>query len=206
MIQDDEKEGEELSSSQDAAVVQSPPVPIVPVVIYDILLFGVTGFTGQLCAEYLMEKEKKTRTTTRRGGTSDHHNTSHTTHIHWATSARDPIKAEKILHTIARKVASATPSSSSSSPSSTTHPPLPLRIPPVLVADLVCADETNLRSIVQQTKVVVSCSGPFEKYSKTLVKVCAELGVYYADITGETYVRASIVVCSTITTSSYETS
>ena len=205
MIQDDEKEGEELSSSQDAAVVQSPPVPIVPLV-YDILLFGVTGFTGQLCAEYLMEKEKKTRTTTRRGGTSDHHNTSHTTHIHWATSARDPIKAEKILHTIARKVASATPSSSSSSPSSTTHPPLPLRIPPVLVADLVCADETNLRSIVQQTKVVVSCSGPFEKYSKTLVKVCAELGVYYADITGETYVRASIVVCSTITTSSYETS
>ena len=193
MIQDDEKEGEELSSSQDAAVVQSPPVPIVPVV-YDILLFGVTGFTGQLCAEYLMEKEKKTRTT-RRGGTSENHNTSHTPHIRWATSARDPIKAEQILHTIARKVASATTSSSSSSSSSSTpHPPLPLRIPPILVADLVCADETNLRSIVQQTKVVVSCSGPFEKYSKTLVKVCAELGVYYADITGETYVRSSIVL------------
>ena len=190
MIQDDENEGEDLSSSQDAAVVQSPPVPIVPVV-YDILLFGVTGFTGQLCAEYLMEKEKKSRTTTRRGGTSDHHNTSHTPHIHWATSARDPIKAEQILHTIAREVASAT---TSSSPSSTTDPPLPLRIPPILVADLVCADETNLRSIVQQTKVVVSCSGPFEKYSKTLVKVCAELGVYYADITGETYVRSSIVL------------
>jgi len=65
-----------------------------------------------------------------------------------------------------------------------------------LVADLVCStpdDRAKLQSIVEQTKVVLTCSGPFEKYGPTLVELCAETGVYYADITGETdYVRQTI--------------
>jgi short subunit dehydrogenase-like uncharacterized protein len=59
----------------------------------------------------------------------------------------------------------------------------------LLIVDLVCEtpeQEEELRKIVRQTKVVLTCSGPFEKYGKTLVKICAEEGVHYADITGET--------------------
>jgi short subunit dehydrogenase-like uncharacterized protein len=68
--------------------------------------------------------------------------------------------------------------------------------PPLLEADLVCEtseQEDILRDIVRQTKVVITCAGPFEKYGQTLVKLCAEEGVSYADITGESdFFRAMI--------------
>ena len=116
---------------------------------YDIILFGVTGFTGKLCAEYLFERNYDG--------------------LKWATSARNPSKAESILKELSVKFGQ--------------------DVPPILKADLVCEtpeQEQTLRDIVTQTKVVLTCSGPFQKYSQTLVKLCAELGVYYADITGET--------------------
>lgn len=61
--------------------------------------------------------------------------------------------------------------------------------PDVLEADLVCTtpeEEETLRKIVKQAKVCLSTAGPFERYGQTLVKLCAEEGVHYADITGET--------------------
>eukprot|EP00429_Kryptoperidinium_foliaceum_P005431 CAMPEP_0176014626 /NCGR_PEP_ID=MMETSP0120_2-20121206/6920_1 /TAXON_ID=160619 /ORGANISM="Kryptoperidinium foliaceum, Strain CCMP 1326" /LENGTH=410 /DNA_ID=CAMNT_0017347573 /DNA_START=81 /DNA_END=1313 /DNA_ORIENTATION=- len=117
---------------------------------YDIVLFGVTGFTGKLAAEYLLQRGAG---------------------ISWAVSARSLEKAKAVF----------------ASQSST---------PDILVADLLCKtdeDRGKLRSIVEQTKVVLTCSGPFEKYGQDLVALCAELGVHYADITGETdYFRQTI--------------
>lgn len=53
-----------------------------------------------------------------------------------------------------------------------------------------------MRSIVRKTKVVLSTAGPFEKYGQDLVKICAELGVHYADITGESdFLRMNIENC-----------
>lgn len=121
---------------------------------YDIILFGVTGFTGKLAAEYLFKREDDYK-------------------IKWAASARNATKAETILKDLSLRFGGGREE----------VPP-----PPVLEADLVCEtseQEDILRDIVRQTKVVLTCSGPFEKYSQTLVKLCAELGVYYADITGE---------------------
>ena len=45
--------------------------------------------------------------------------------------------------------------------------------------------EAKLRSVIKKTKVCATCAGPFEKYGKTLAKLCAEEGVHYCDITGE---------------------
>ena len=63
--------------------------------------------------------------------------------------------------------------------------------------DLLCKteeDENKLRDIVKSTKVCLTCSGPFELYGKKLVQMCAEEGVHYADITGETdFFREMIV-------------
>lgn len=53
----------------------------------------------------------------------------------------------------------------------------------VIVAD--AADEGALNAMVTQTKVVISTVGPYALYGEPLVKVCAETGTDYVDLTGE---------------------
>lgn len=47
------------------------------------------------------------------------------------------------------------------------------------------ADEAGLKRLCESTKVVVSTVGPYALYGSTLVKVCAETGTDYCDLTGE---------------------
>jgi short subunit dehydrogenase-like uncharacterized protein len=53
----------------------------------------------------------------------------------------------------------------------------------VLVAD--AADESALRALVGRSRVIVSTVGPYALYGEPLVKVCAETGTDYCDLTGE---------------------
>jgi len=53
----------------------------------------------------------------------------------------------------------------------------------MVVAD--AADEAALKSMCAQTQVVVSTVGPYALYGSPLVKVCAETGTDYCDLTGE---------------------
>lgn len=53
----------------------------------------------------------------------------------------------------------------------------------LLIAD--AADESALLTLCQQTRVVVSTVGPYALYGEPLVKVCAESGTDYCDLTGE---------------------
>ncbi len=55
---------------------------------------------------------------------------------------------------------------------------------PLIVAD--AEDESALRVMCEQTRVVISTVGPYALYGTTLVKVCAETGTDYCDLTGET--------------------
>ena len=55
---------------------------------------------------------------------------------------------------------------------------------PIIVAD--AANETQLRALCAQTRVVVSTVGPYALYGEPLIKVCAESGTDYCDLTGET--------------------
>ena len=136
---------------------------------YDLLLCGVTGFTGKLAAEHLLAKGYP---------------------IKWAVCARNEAKAKSCLAALGAQLGKS-------------------QQPPVEVADLVCTtaeEESLLRSVVQKTKVptslahalstarsrssrhsakqvVITTAGPFEKYGQTLVKLCAEEGVDYADST-----------------------
>ncbi len=52
-----------------------------------------------------------------------------------------------------------------------------------LVAD--SNDDTSLTDMVASTKVVISTVGPYAYYGSLLVKLCAEQGVHYVDLTGE---------------------
>ncbi|GAA5922342.1 saccharopine dehydrogenase family protein [Sporobolomyces koalae] len=54
----------------------------------------------------------------------------------------------------------------------------------VLVAD--SNDEASLRAVLTQVKVVASLIGPYMAHGELLYKLCAELGVHYCDLTGET--------------------
>lgn len=60
-----------------------------------------------------------------------------------------------------------------------------------LVAD--AKDEGSLRALCAQTRVVISTVGPYALYGELLVKVCAETGTDYCDLTGEIqWVRRTI--------------
>ncbi|MCW9009912.1 saccharopine dehydrogenase NADP-binding domain-containing protein [Marinobacter sp.] len=54
---------------------------------------------------------------------------------------------------------------------------------PVILAD--AADEPVLGDLCGQTRVVISTVGPYALFGETLVKVCAETGTDYCDLTGE---------------------
>lgn len=54
---------------------------------------------------------------------------------------------------------------------------------PQIMAD--ATDEASLRDLCSQTKVVISTVGPYALYGEPLVKVCAETGTDYCDLTGE---------------------
>ncbi|WP_206212030.1 saccharopine dehydrogenase NADP-binding domain-containing protein, partial [Pseudomonas viridiflava] len=54
---------------------------------------------------------------------------------------------------------------------------------PTLMAD--AGDEAQLRTLCEQTRVVVSTVGPYALYGEPLVKVCAQQGTDYCDLTGE---------------------
>jgi short subunit dehydrogenase-like uncharacterized protein len=53
----------------------------------------------------------------------------------------------------------------------------------IIVADSF--DEQSLKDMCAKTKVVASTVGPFARYGNELVKICAETGCDYCDITGE---------------------
>jgi len=54
---------------------------------------------------------------------------------------------------------------------------------PHIIAD--ASNEQQLKDMVAQTRVVVSTVGPYALYGEPLVKVCAETGTDYCDLTGE---------------------
>lgn len=47
-------------------------------------------------------------------------------------------------------------------------------------------DEASLRAMCGQTRLVISTVGPYALYGDALVKVCADTGTHYCDLTGET--------------------
>ncbi|MEO0406980.1 MAG: saccharopine dehydrogenase NADP-binding domain-containing protein, partial [Cyanobacteria bacterium P01_A01_bin.135] len=54
---------------------------------------------------------------------------------------------------------------------------------PYLVAN--ATDVVSLRALCAQTRAVISTVGPYALYGETLVKICAQTGTDYGDLTGE---------------------
>ena len=119
---------------------------------YDVGLFGATGFTGKLVAEYLA----------RRVGAR----------IPWAIAGRNREKLEGVRSDLAKIEPG-------------------LKDLAIEIAD--SHDEAALGALVPKARVICTTVGPYAKYGRTLVGLCAKHGTSYCDITGEPpFVRRSI--------------
>lgn len=54
---------------------------------------------------------------------------------------------------------------------------------PMIIAD--SHDKASLQAMVKQARVIISTVGPYALYGETLLKICAETGTDYTDLTGE---------------------
>ncbi len=109
---------------------------------FDIVVYGATGFTGQLVAEYLAEHYRNDK------------------NLKWAMAGRSLEKLKSVRDAIG-------------APADT----------PLIVAD--AADPASLKSMVEQTRSVITTVGPYLLYGNELIAACVESGTDYFDLCGE---------------------
>ncbi len=110
---------------------------------YTMIVFGATGFVGQILTRYLLETlgtESKTP---------------------WAIAGRSQKKLDALKEQLG----------------------LPAKNLTTFTAD--AQDEASLTTLCNSTQVIISTVGPYALYGEPLVKVCAETGTDYCDLTGE---------------------
>ncbi|KRP26724.1 MAG: saccharopine dehydrogenase [SAR92 bacterium BACL16 MAG-120322-bin99] len=56
---------------------------------------------------------------------------------------------------------------------------------PMIIAD--SHDEASLQAMCSQARVIISTVGPYALYGELLIKICAETGTDYTDLTGEAH-------------------
>jgi short subunit dehydrogenase-like uncharacterized protein len=109
---------------------------------FDIVVYGATGFTGQLVAEYLAAQYGKDK------------------ELKWAMAGRSLEKLKSVRDAIGA----------------------PADIP-LIVAD--AADPVSLKSMIDQTRSVITTVGPYLLYGNELIAACAASGTDYFDLCGE---------------------
>lgn len=122
---------------------------------FDIVLYGATGYTGQLAARYLL-----TDAETAPGAAGA---------LTWAMAGRSEAKLLQTKETLKQRLPHVRPET--------------IDAVPIVVAE--ASDAVAMRALVLSTKVVLTLAGPYALYSDLLVQLCAENGVHYCDITGE---------------------
>ena len=63
----------------------------------------------------------------------------------------------------------------------------------VIVADV--EDESSLREMASQARVVVNCVGPYRFYGETIVHACIASGAHHLDVSGEPQVSTHCMHC-----------
>lgn len=109
---------------------------------FDIVVYGATGFTGRLVAEYLASHYKGDK------------------QLKWAMAGRSLDKLKSVRDAIG-------------APADT----------PLVVAD--SSDVGSLKTMVEQTKSVLTTVGPYQWYGNDLLAACAASGTDYLDLCGE---------------------
>lgn len=123
---------------------------------FDVLLFGGTGFTGGLTAEYLARKVA-----------------SSVRPVRWAVAGRSADKLDALRGRLAEMLESDGLDASEVSGA----------LPETVIASI--GDEASLLEMASRTRALASTVGPFAEYGEPVVAACVAEGTQYADITGE---------------------
>eukprot|EP01114_Cavostelium_apophysatum_P013368 TRINITY_DN3222_c0_g1_i1.p1 TRINITY_DN3222_c0_g1~~TRINITY_DN3222_c0_g1_i1.p1 ORF type:complete len:433 (+),score=83.53 TRINITY_DN3222_c0_g1_i1:81-1379(+) len=131
---------------------------------FDILIWGASGFTGSLVAEYLARKIDFQ-------GSKDEDDRQ-LNDLNWAIAGRSSVRLQQVKENIVK----INPNASNVA---------------ILLGE--SKDQGSIDNIVKQAKLVIACAGPFDVYSAPVVDACVRFGVHYVDITGEShYIRKLI--------------
>ena len=136
-------------------MVSSNPVQAFVSRPYDIIIFGATGFTGSLVAEYFLK-------------------TYPSDTFKWAIAGRDIKKLESTWEKIKKKVNVGSDNGEFKQNNGE-----------VSILQANSNDLESLKSLAKSTKVILTTVGPYTKYGKKLVEACCETGTHYCDLTGE---------------------
>eukprot|EP00026_Physarum_polycephalum_P010051 Phypoly_transcript_10199.p1 GENE.Phypoly_transcript_10199~~Phypoly_transcript_10199.p1 ORF type:complete len:410 (+),score=48.78 Phypoly_transcript_10199:36-1265(+) len=116
---------------------------------FGIVVWGATGYTGNLICEYLI--------------------THNPANVKWAIAGRSQSKLESVRQELTK-----------TSPSAKNIE--------IFTGDV--DDQPSIDAIAKQTRVILSCAGPYSAHGTPIVASCVRNGTDYCDITGEfTWVR-----------------
>ena len=107
---------------------------------FDVIIYGASGFTGRLVAEYMGK--------------------TYGNNANWAMAGRNEAKLAEVRDLVG-------------APSTTT----------LVTAD--AGDSDSLRAMVKRAQCICTTVGPYQLYGSELVKLCAEEGTHYVDLSGE---------------------
>lgn len=107
---------------------------------FDVVIYGASGFTGRLVAEYMVQQYDKRES--------------------WAMAGRSLAKLAAVRDEI-------------DAPEDT----------PLIAAD--ASDLDSLRAMVKRAGCIATTVGPYQLYGSDLVRLCAEEGTHYVDLSGE---------------------
>ncbi|NXN99935.1 SCPDL oxidoreductase, partial [Rhinopomastus cyanomelas] len=116
--------------------------------LYELVVFGASGFTGQFVVEEVARAAA--------GGA-----------LRWAVAGRSREKLRATLERAAQRLGDAAPGAEVG----------------VLLCDV--DDAASLAAMARQTRLVLSCAGPYRFLGEPVVKACVENGANYIDISGE---------------------
>eukprot|EP00922_Rhytidocystis_sp_ex-Travisia-forbesii_P056395 GHVS01083496.1.p1 GENE.GHVS01083496.1~~GHVS01083496.1.p1 ORF type:complete len:494 (-),score=58.33 GHVS01083496.1:391-1848(-) len=149
-----------------------------PIDLLDVVVFGATGFTGRLAAEYLVKHYGPTSKRPLKFGLA-------------ARSLRKLIQLREQLEFLlaaSDKGAAVSPDTTVLKGTKWTHV-TSLRSPPLLAhLPLLEADSNDTSSLVRlasRTRVVASFVGPYDQYGDGLIQACIETGTHYCDVSAE---------------------
>lgn len=122
---------------------------------FDFVLLGPTGYTGRLCAEYIVQHLP--------------------TNLKWALAGRSAQNIEKIASEIKQLNPDRTDPGM--------YVPYSIRMIANLIDVLtVQLNKEELNPLSQKTKILINCVGPYHLYSTPVVEACAVNGTHYVDV------------------------